>query len=352
MKNPFFLPKKNIVIFSRKNDLNLGDVIIGDCCKYALLKAQTPFRRANITIANFFEKDTDIIADLVRKNETIVFPGGGLNSQKFCNACETILSYCDASKKIYFNANGISKDLMSKTVKNRIIKIFSDDRVKQITTRGDYETALSLIDTPKEYPCKLILDPAIWAGETYDVKKKNSETIGIGVIRPEIFQENKSYIDTDAVLNLYAGIIKELEAKGYKWQLFCNGTMKDYKFAQKLLSHIGRAESKYLSKRPETAKKLVQQIATYKGIIATRFHANIIATSLEVPSIAIVWNRKMTGFSELIGCPDRYIYDAEILKNPAILVNKLEQAISEGYDSAKIENCKIATLETIKNILK
>lgn len=104
--------------------------------------------------------------------------------------------------------------------------------------------------------------------------------------------------------------------------------------------------------RPEKPEQLVKQIASFKAVIAGRFHANIIATSLGIPSVALVWNEKMRAFSELIGCPERYVGSPETLQNPAEIIRILETAMAEGYDEKRIEKYKKKTLRTIKNILK
>ncbi|MCD7722490.1 MAG: polysaccharide pyruvyl transferase family protein [Clostridiales bacterium] len=349
MQNKIF-KKKKIIIFSRPTANNLGDVILGDSCKYAIDSLQRfPFRMADTEIADIFTKDDSVLKDAARRADAIVFAGGGINSVKFCTACEKVLKYCGNSTEIYFNANGISKSFMSKNVKERIEKILNDSRVKQITTRGDYEAALKLIHTAKKYPCSLVLDSAIWINEAYNINKENSDIVGIGIIRPEIFKEHNMDID---VLQLFSEIVSLLEANGHKWKFFCNGSKKDYAYGRQLCACLGRGEKEFLAKRPVKSQDLVKQIAGFKGVIAARFHANIIATSLEVPSVALVWNEKMQGFSELIGCADRYISDEAVLKSPEKIVAKLEDALAAGYDRRLINAEKKKTLKTLANVLK
>lgn len=251
---------KNIVVFSRKKDKNLGDAIIGETCCWVLKKlSDTKFARYEnkILLANFLSKDREHLAKVCENKDAIVFPGGGLNSRKFCNAAETIMEVSSASAEIYFNANGVSKNIYKKPkVAERLENIFSDERVRQITTRGDFPTAQQLIKSPKKYPLRLVLDPAIWTAQAYGVRKDEaSEKIGIGLVRAEIFEELKTGLQADAVFALYAGILKELDKKGFEWSLFCNGSPKDYQFGEALLQRYGGGGLRYRIPFGNTTRK-------------------------------------------------------------------------------------------------
>ncbi len=347
---------KNIVIFARKNDTNLGDVIIGDAVEFLLkqLSNKKHNKDNNITIANLSLKDNDKISEICRANDVVVFPGGGINSKKFSGRIDNIINLCNPDTEIFFNATGVSKTITkNKVISETILKFFNDERVKQITTRGDLKTAKKLITTEKKYPCELVLDPGIWAGEVYNIQRDpNAEKIGLGIIRPEIFEEQKAGIKPDEIFTIYKGLIEELESRGYKWSLFCNGTEPDYEFGEQLLDTLGIDKETHLEERPTKAKQLVKIISEYKAVIAARFHANIVSTALDIPSVALVWNTKMDAFSELIGCTERYIHGRETMMNPAAVVDIMEKAMEEGYNKDLIETQKKKTLQTMKNIVK
>ena len=119
----------------------------------------------------------------------------------------------------------------------------------------------------------------------------------------------------------------------------------------KVLERFGYDKDRYLVRRPTKARELVEDISAFKGVIAARFHANIIATSLSVPSVALVWNVKMRGFSELVGCPERYIEDRDKLLDAAYLLDTLEEAMRTGYDQARIAEAKNKAYRTLKNVV-
>ncbi len=342
--------KKRILILGRVNDRNLGDAIIVDTCAYALRNiAKQNYKKISLTALNIYSKDTDNIRRVVKDYDAIVFPGGGLNSIRFVNTAKAILKG-NTTTKLFFNANGISTSNIPK-IKKGLMDIMNNELTVQVTTRGDFETAKEYVTTDKKYPVAHILDPAIFSKDTYGVSKDDkSDVVGVGLIRSEIFAENGRDFEKDAVFAMYVQLLDELDKRGIKWELFCNGTKADYNFAKFVLEETGRPVT-LLAPRPKESIDLIKLVAKYKGIIAARFHANIIATSLEVPSVALVWNDKMLGFADLIGCRDRYVNDLDKLRDAKALVDILEKAMAEGYDKDRIDREKKRTLKVMSHII-
>lgn len=344
------MEKRRILILGRVNDKNLGDSIIVDTCAYALQKiADEKKKNVSITCLNLFTKDIENVRRVVKDYDAVVFPGGGVNSAKFTNAAMKALKGND-NVEVYFNASGVSKTNNDTVIKN-IKNLFNRENVVHITTRGDFATAKEFVNTKKEFPVQFILDPAIFTSDTYGIKKnEKSDVIGVGLIRPGIFKENGRELDENDVMQMYLDLLNKLDERGEKWQLFCNGTMADYEFAQSVLETSGRSLD-LLAPCPVENEDLVKLIASYKGIIASRFHANIIATSLRVPAIALVWNNKMLGFAELTGCRDRYITDLKDLQNADTILNKFDEAMANGFNEEIIGKAIAKTKRQMAYIL-
>lgn len=350
-----FFSKKKILVFSRLKINNFGDPIIADCCKYIIEKTAAENKiRVKVEIADVYEKDTKAMKKALSKKSVVVFPGGGMNSAKFNEMVLRIFELIEKQNytSVFFNAIGILR-VNPKPENEKLLKeIYNKEQVKQVTTRGDLATLETYITSEKPYPTKLVFDPAIWVNEAYRVeRKKDSDLIGVGVIRPEIFESNENEFSVEDVKNMYKGIIRELEARGYKWKLFTNGMTKDYKFGVALLEEMGLDTKEYIGKNVTSCQGLVKNIATFKAVIACRLHANIIATSLRVPSIGLVWNDKMNLFADIIGTPERYFGVADLLDSKKI-VDEMEKAIENGYDEDRIDAMKAKTVETIMNMLK
>lgn len=352
--------KNRILVLGRTQATNYGDAVIADCCAHILNRIidaenkgffkfkKTPY----VKMANVNKVQKKIVKSNVTNFDKIVFPGGGINSMKVTDA---LLARLDTGRPVwyYFNAIGVHPERHYDKLAANFEKILNDDRVRQVTTRGDLKMAKEYVSAQKPFPVEWILDPAIWSNETYGIAKKaDSDLIGIGPIRPEIFNEQDKSVTVDEVFSMYEKLLAEADRRGYHWKLFCNGTEPDFAFAKELLQKFGYDEAAHLVRKPESARQLVEDIAECKGVIAARFHANIISTSLSIPSVALVWNVKMRGFSELIGCKDRYIEGMDKLLDADFLLDKLEAAMEEGYDAEKIQKEKDRAYRTLENIVK
>ena len=69
-------------------------------------------------------------------------------------------------------------------------------------------------------------------------------------------------------------------------------------------------------------------ISSFKTIIACRMHANIIAYSLKIPSVGLIWNNKLALWGEKCGYSDRFIKAEDM--NGSYAVDKIVQAMREG----------------------
>lgn len=351
--------KNKILVLGRIKATNYGDVVIADCCAYMLNKLLEEKRTgllglikpARVGLANVNKTDEKNIRSNISDYNKIVFPGGGINSLKVTNA---LLKRLDTGAEVryYFNGIGIHPERHHKQLSDNIERLLNDPRVRQVTTRGDLAMTREYITSDKPYPIEWIIDPAIWSDEAYGISKdESSDIIGIGPIRPEIFNEQDSDVSLDDVYLMYENLLKEVESRGMRWKLFCNGTEPDFTFSKEILDRFGYSEEEHLIRKPGNAKELVKDISRFKGVIAARFHANIISTSLRIPSVALVWNVKMRGFSELIGCRDRYVEGMDRLSDAGYLVDALCRAMEEGYDEEKINREKQRARATLLNII-
>lgn len=345
--------KKKIVVYSRKDISNYGDPIIGDCCKYLIEKtAKEDNIRVKVTIADIYCKYRLYHKAIALFHNIFVFPGGGMNSVKFCEiVLERLLNIeTNPKKKVYFNAIGIKTNLDEKNAAC-LKQIYGKECVKQVTTRGDLEEIKKYVPASLPAPV-LVFDPAMWVNEAYQISRStDSDIIGVGVIRPDIWKSNGNDFSEENVILMYENIINELGRRGYRWQLFTNGMAKDHAAGVRLLKKLGLNKNEYIGENIGSPRELVQKISGFRAVIASRLHANIISSSLGIPSIGLVWNVKMNLFSEILGCPQRYI-NVENLLDAKLIVDRMERAIEEGYDLERIDAMKEVTVNTIKTMLR
>lgn len=227
-------------------------------------------------------------------------------------------------------------------------KALTNPVVKSITTRDDLNTLNEsyLRQTPWIHRGQTS-DSAVWASEVYGVSKKASDTIGIGIIRNKIFREYGHRITDKDLLEMYRQLIDELKNRGFNCVLFTNGSRADLKSALKVQAQVKDIDLIH----PKSPRELVETIACFKGIIAARLHANIIAYSLDVPSVGLIWNSKLHEFGHSIGCPERFI-DTSDFGNPCVIADTLCCAISKGYDTKTRERVRELTWQTLSDQLQ
>ena len=325
----------NIVLVEYINR-NLGDSAIAECTFRILKEALEEAGIFNYRIHeyNMYSRDMEYI----RMADLIIFAGGGLvkfKREKFYVFLPEIIEEAERRHiPVYLNCVGVegydSED-------ERCIKIkeaLNSSCIKGITVRDDYETLMrSYLEEDKEWEAS-VLDPVAFCTEVYGCKKvKKSNTIGLGIAEDRLYANyGFSFVSKQFQLDFWKEVIQELEVHGYDWQIFGNGLYQDYQFELEVLEHVGRIEEKekYLAERPTEVKELAEQIANYKGVIATRLHANIISYAMKVPSIGLVWNDKMLFWGEKIGYPERFLKLDTCF--PREIVAKLCKAIDEGVN--------------------
>lgn len=382
---------KNILLCGLKYNSNYGDPIINDSCRYIVQKSikddvkideidlegkinfnkkyklnifKRQIIKVNIKILNFIKKCfgkiklnrlynfidyitwyvsdeyaifNNYYKEKIKNSDIIIFSGGGMVKYRYQN-CYQYIDYITkiADKKdipVCLNSVGV-EGYDDKNVKCRVLKKALNRKcVKMITTRDDIMTLKKYICNENIYIDK-VSDPAVFISDVYNIKKKeNNKIIGLGVCRGRLFLDNKINYTEKQLIELWKKIIIELERRGNEWCIYTNGLEADNIFAQKLLESI-KANGDNI-KIPNSPYELVNIISGFKGIIATRLHSNIIAYSLQVPAIGLVWNNKLKMFGQNIGYPERFI-EVENFDEKNI-VDKMEKAIMELYEKIKPE---------------
>ena len=219
-----------------------------------------------------------------------------------------------------------------------------------ISTRDDIDM-LKMHYIKQKILVEKVADPAVWIAERYKlIKKSESNIIGIGVADYSLFTRYKTSISQEYIKTFYVETASLLIQKGYKLEIFTNGLSSDNVCAidvQRCLQTLGFEVDVRI---PCKCEELVKIISEYKGIIATRMHSCIVAYSLDVPAIGLVWNNKLNFFGQNIGASDNYISDQFVIPNLAI--ERLEKAISIGYDSKTKEKFRNSIYEGVRNISK
>lgn len=326
----------NIVLIEYINR-NLGDTVIAECSRFFLNEALKQAGIGNYCIQEYNMYSEDI--EFIRYADVIVFAGGGLIKYKRENFHRYIPDIIETAEKyhipVWFNCVGVEGFDKTDERCQRLKHAVNQTCVKGMTVRDDFDILQkAYLENKKEWLYK-VLDPAAFSSEVYQCKGTKSEAkIGLGIAHEHLFKDyGASFITKEFLLDFWKDIIEGLQREGYKWEIFTNGLYKDYTFAHEILEYAQiKKKERYLIRRPTEGRELAKTISGYAGIIAVRLHTNIIAFSMGVPSVGLVWNEKMLRWGEAAGYPERFIHAEEIEVNKVL--KTLEPALKEG-----VRNC-------------
>lgn len=225
--------------------------------------------------------------------------------------------------------------------------------VKMITTRdGDFGVERLdryYIQNPMIKRC-CVGDPGFWIKECYKAEKKQSEIIGVNLLKVDNFLAYGGKTTEQKVVKVYAEFLQLLEKNGYKYELFTNGMPIDTKMVPLIEKELDVEPGRISVRIPENEIDLVNIISSYKGILGARLHACVCAYSLDVPVAGFMWAEKMQHLAEVCKLSDLFCTEDEFeAKN--LFVN-LETALNTKYDIENREMWKKRTRDSIAMFLE
>jgi len=204
----------------------------------------------------------------------------------------------------------------------------------------------------------VVPDPALWAAEAYGVTRDVASTaIGVGIMAPPAALQGAEAADatwlTEAfLLRFWRESIARIAAAGHEVRIFTNGSPDDHAFAARVRAALAddlRARTT-LEPRPRCGDELVRGIARYRGIVAQRLHALIIAHSLGVPAVGLVWDDKVRQFGAMAGRPERTL-EAETA-TPETAIRTLAEAMADDAGDRRRDALRAAAADGVAALLR
>jgi polysaccharide pyruvyl transferase WcaK-like protein len=190
---------------------------------------------------------------------------------------------------------------------------------------------------------RLTGDPAIWAAQLYEGPPANQPTkVGLGVIN--IFDLNLHHrqpkLAHKQVVNFWLRFFEGLAGNGYPFELFTNGNLSDERFARLLAGLAKDRLSLFVpqAQRPLTPAELVRQISWYRGVMAFRLHALLLAASYLIPCIGLGWDEKVGSLFEELQLSENVFPYGEL--NMKEIFTRLRHIIEAGVEYPTIDNMK------------
>jgi polysaccharide pyruvyl transferase WcaK-like protein len=374
---------KTICFAGLMSETNLGDIIIIESTKglyKETLKGKGSFKFSDLNLQftnlnffyrairklkrlfySFFSSDSSHLeVGLLKKHykkqiknaDLLVLVGGGLIKYKYQGFFLYLTALIEVAKELdiplVINAVGVEGYDEDDPRCQLLEKSLNNDIVKSITTRDDIETLTHKYIYNNEIHTTKVADSAVYCDEIYKVSKKTSEVYGIGLVRGGIFLDNERNFNPEQVAQFYSDLILEIESRNLKYQLFTNGLPADKELLHKIEQKICGKKLNIIEPKKDT--DLISAISKFKGVLAARLHANIISYALNVPSIGLVWNDKLTLFGEDIGYPERFFeYDKFNAKK---IVDALVFAAEQGYEPQRWLEYKRTAKSNIEEIVE
>ncbi|MCX8831939.1 polysaccharide pyruvyl transferase family protein [Vibrio parahaemolyticus] len=373
---------KKLVMVGYTHDTNLGDQVIADSAEYLIKKNiidnEFSVERFNLNYSNEFNSFKRLKRKVINKilsrlsssssfdykvgcykrdyknkfndASAIVFAGGGMIKFKYQDCWAHISALVDtvANKPcpIFFNAVGVEGYDQS-NYKCRLLKeSLNHSAIKMVTTRDDLSLLNDGYIENGYVKTAQVADSAVFSSEVYGIQKKSLDVVGLGLVRARIFKDNGIELDRTQVIELYASLISELEAREQSYQLCTNGLKSDVDILEDLETYLGKQLNVI---EPQTPRELVELISTFKCTIAARLHACIISYSLTVPVVGLVWNNKVKMFGECIGYPARFLSHQDFDANE--IIDRFTLSVAEGYEPNHYERYRETVNTSINKMI-
>lgn len=262
--------------------------------------------------------------------DAAVFAGGQLFMDWLSvDICEFLKRFEKAGTPVYFNACGVGISVSDK-IRTLLSRYLLSGNVKLISSRDDGDQVEKLYLDNKKKVIKTF-DPALWTADVYGVIPPVSrDTVGLGVMY-------SNHAPVWKITRFWLRLIRELDAKGIPWKMFCNGAIDDYNYAAFILEKAGRSREEYLCECAGNPLDLVKQITSFRSLISFRLHSHIVAASCHIPAVAVVWDEKLRFFYRNLAHEERC---KTIWDKPDSVLNALRAAEEEGYDMDLIDKQK------------
>lgn len=382
------MSKRKICFVGLYDEKNLGDPVISDCTEWLYRKyvtsgdfvssriyldyVQKTLRQSlGIKVLNkasgilrqkfpcrhyqkiLMEKALRYFETGIKDCDLVVVVGGGIvkwSYQFFYAGLAALLNTAEKlNVPVVLNAVGVEGYSENDPKCQMLKQAMSLPALIHVSTRDDLETLVDrYYDGNPRRPVRRVADPAVWVSEAYGIVKKESDIIGVGIGRGLLFEDNGIALTPPDMLTLYKDIIIRLIDDGHRVEVFTNGLPADNDFADQVCASLGKEGLDVRKTYPESTHELVDIISGYRAIVATRLHSCIIAYSLDVPAVGLVWNDKLSLFGRNIHAEDNFIRHDDF--SAANIAGQLYKAAAAGYDQAVKSEFRQTIIEDIMEI--
>ena len=325
---------KNILLLTHLTSDNIGDQLIEICDRslISVVMKNLGFRETEYKI-NSQKTEHNSIAENIANADVVLFGGSPVFNygyQNFYKNTASIIKIAeDLQKPVVFSGIGVENYDENNSKCQLLKKELNLPCVKQITTRDGIVDLKKFTD---KIPTALVSDPVVFCSTVFKNFLNNDQpknkTIGLFVARRDLCTDNNIKFGPLEQYKLWLKIVKLLKKNGYDYRFLSTGHFSDEAFMT-LMHGSGKFKKDKFVLCMNTPEQLIQEIQKCSAIIAFRLHANIIAYSLDIPSIGLIWNKKIPMFYDNIKYPERAVR-VDNDKAADTIFSALEKAIAQG----------------------
>lgn len=260
-------------------------------------------------------------------------------------------------KKIALHAVGASTN-WSLAARKLFSRSLASPRVAYISVR-DRHSAGALTSYLPGLCVHETVDPAVWSAVTYGlparVARQSKHWVGVGIADPSELAtqaESASFFRRDAFREFWVDLLQNLSENGLHPVVFSNGSAEDDRFLKEVTSAFERRyPGTAVSRLPRAASpaELCSQIHSFDAVVAHRLHANIVAFALAVPSVALVWDRKVREFATVSRREPWCIEGVPTVADVGALV---ASALAQGVDLTHLRALQARCKEQMSTMLE
>ena len=292
----------------------------------------------------------------LRDSDAVIIACGMFNYSVQTHMYPEEIIVCQARKRhipVLLSAMSVENVVERNSVYERLVRICNDPAVTMFTSRdgaNGVERIKSQYLKQKNLCVDFVGDPGLWSPDVYGVNRDAAhQCVGIGLLGARNFA---TYGDSSSDSKLKAALIDlmdGLDANGIDWVLFSNGMSGDEEYGRELLRISGRPTSKLLP-RTSSSADFVRMVAGFSCVFGLRLHACIVAHSLGVPLVGVVWDDKLKFFSETMGLAEMFVGGENL--SGQILLDKLLYALSQKGDKRMDDTKNLYKDKTYQSIKK
>ena len=146
------------------------------------------------------------------------------------------------------------------------------------------------------------VDDILVSAETDEAKYPEPGSVGL-ILNENVFRVG----DRDSVLNLYVKMLDKLVEKGEKVYILSTSTA-DVNLVDKVLEKTANRDAVELISGEYASPELIDIIARFKYVVASRYHSVVFAYKSGVPGIILGWATKYIDLAEHFQQQD-YVFD-------------------------------------------